>query len=541
MRETAYRSIIRPIVSGRSSVRFQVAERPGEFDQVFGLLYETFVEEIPQHPSNPARRLVDRFHEENLYVIALVGDEVVGVIALRGNRPFSLDQKLGPVDDMLPPGRRVCELRLLAVKPAFRTGQVFRGLVDSVVREGRARGYDLAIISGTLRQSKLYRHLGFRPFGPVVGSEEAPFQPMYITFEDFLAQAPATVNNGELMSFLPGPVPIAPEVRAAFEKPPVYHRDDDFRRAFEQTKVRLCRLAGAERVQILLGSGTLGNDAVAAQLSLEGEPGVVLSNGEFGRRLIDHARRHQLTHAAVDSTWGESLDLTRAADAVKQINAKWLWAVASETSTGMLNDLDALKAFARAHNLKLCLDCVSAIGAVPLQLNGVYLASGASGKALASYPGLCFVFYAHDIAPQPNRLPRYLDLGYYAQKNGIPFTHSSNLIGALDAALVRFDSDEPFRQLETLSGIVRPRLRDLGWAPLVPDSLSTPAVVTVALTNGYRAAAIGERLSREGMMIAHHSEYLAERNWFQVSLMGHRSVEPVECLLAAFGRMALQH
>jgi aspartate aminotransferase-like enzyme len=171
----------------------------------------------------------------------------------------------------------------------------------------------------------------------------------------------------------------------------------------------------------------------------------------------------------------------------------------------------------------------------------VYLASGASGKALASFPGLCFVFYAHDIAPEPERLPRYLDLGYYAAKSGIPFTHSSNLIGALDAALGRFESDEPFRQLETLSGIVRPGLRDLGWAPLVPDSLSTPAVVTVALTNGYRAAAIGERLGREGLMIAHHSEYLAERNWFQVSLMGHRTVEPVECLLAAFGRMAAQH
>jgi aspartate aminotransferase-like enzyme len=154
---------------------------------------------------------------------------------------------------------------------------------------------------------------------------------------------------------------------------------------------------------------------------------------------------------------------------------------------------------------------------------------------------LCFVFYAHEIAPEPTRLPRYLDLGYYAAKQGIPFTHSSNLIGALDAALSRFTSDEPFHQLQHLSRLVRPRLREMGWAPLVADSASTPAVVTVALTNGFRAAAIGERLGREGLLIAHHSEYLAERNWFQVSLMGHRSVEPVECLLAAFGRIAAHH
>jgi aspartate aminotransferase-like enzyme/predicted N-acetyltransferase YhbS len=522
-------------------VQFKVAANASEFEQVSELLYETFVEEIPQHPPNPSRRHVDRFHDQNLYVVAADGQAVVGVIALRGDRPFSLDQKLGPVDGMLPAGRRVCELRLLAVKPAYRTGQVFRGLVETVVREGRVRGYDLAIISGTLRQTRLYQHLGFEPFGRLVGTDEAPFQPMFITFEQFLATAPAVVTSGEPMSFLPGPVPIAPEVKAAFERPPAYHRDHEFQRAFASTKARLRRLAGAERVEILLGSGTLANDAVAAQLSLLGTPGVVLSNGEFGRRLIDHARRHRLPHTAVEVTWGQPLDLAAAADAARRTGARWLWAVASETSTGMLNDVDALKALARRHDLALCLDCVSAIGAVPLSLGGVFLASGASGKALASYPGLCFVFYAHDIAPEPERLPRYLDLGYYASKQGIPFTHSSNLIGALDAALGRFESDEPFRQLTMLSNLMRPRLRELGWTPLVADALSTPAVVTVALTNGYRAAAIGERLGREGLMIAHHSEYLAARNWFQVSLMGHRSPEPVECLLAAFGRIAEQH
>ena len=522
-------------------MQFRIAQHAAEFEQVFRLLYQTFVEEIPQHPTNLEQRHVDRFHDQTLYIIAADGPTVVGVIALRGQRPFSLDQKLGPIDDMLPPGRRLCELRLLAVAPAYRTGQVFRGLVESVVREGRLLGYDLAVISGTLRQSRLYQHLGFEPFGELVGTEEAPFQPMFITFEKFLASAPAVVTSGEPMSFLPGPVPIAPEVREAFTRPPTYHRDSDFRRSFASTKARLCQLAGGSKVEIMLGSGTLANDAVAAQLSLAGTPGVVLSNGEFGRRLIDHARRHQLPHAVVESVWGQPLNLEAAADVARRTKARWIWAVASETSTGMLNDLDALKTFARNCDLQLCLDCVSAIGAVPLSLDGVYLASGASGKALASYPGLCFVFYEHEIPSEPTRLPRYLDLGYYAAKQGIPFTHSSNLIGALDAALSRFTSDEPFHQLQHLSGLVRPRLRELGWAPLVSDSVSTPAVVTVALTNGFRAAAIGERLGREGLLIAHHSEYLAERNWFQVSLMGHRSVEPVECLLAAFGRIAGDH
>ena len=206
-------------VSSPSSLHFKIADDPAEFEQIFQLAYDTFVEEIPQHAPNGDRRHLDRFHEENTYIVARQGDDVVGMIALRGDRPFSLDQKLDNLDEYLPTGRRVCELRLLAVRPAYRRGMVFKGLVDGLVREGRQRGYDMAVISGTLRQEKLYRHLGFVPFGPRVGTDQAPFQPMYLTFEGFLDAAPAVA--GEPASFLPGPVPLTDHVRAAFQRAPV--------------------------------------------------------------------------------------------------------------------------------------------------------------------------------------------------------------------------------------------------------------------------------------------------------------------------------
>ncbi len=41
------------------------------------------------------------------------------------------------------------------------------------------RGYDIAIISGTVQQERFYRRLGFVPFGPRVGTPEALYQPMY--------------------------------------------------------------------------------------------------------------------------------------------------------------------------------------------------------------------------------------------------------------------------------------------------------------------------------------------------------------------------
>jgi hypothetical protein len=78
------------------SLHFKLADRGVEFEAIHRLNYRTFVEEIPQHSPNAERRLVDRFHAENTYVIGLDGEELVGMVASRCRRPFSLDGNAGP-------------------------------------------------------------------------------------------------------------------------------------------------------------------------------------------------------------------------------------------------------------------------------------------------------------------------------------------------------------------------------------------------------------------------------------------------------------
>src|SRR5215468_2406358 len=172
-----------------SSLRFKIATEDWEFEAVHRLNYKTFVEEIPQHANNSEQRLVDKFHAENTYAICLNGEQLVGMVTGRAQRPFSLDQKLPNLDTHLPAGRRVIEVRLLSVEKEYRNGFVFSKLVGLLAQHFREQGYDLAIISGTVRQLRLYKHLGFQPFGPVVGSADAQFQPMYLTLETFLQMA----------------------------------------------------------------------------------------------------------------------------------------------------------------------------------------------------------------------------------------------------------------------------------------------------------------------------------------------------------------
>ena len=502
-----------------STIRFKVAREPSEIEQVNTLHYKAFVEEIPQYARNDEQRHIDRFHDENTYIVALDGETVIGSIAVRGTRPFSLDNKLENLDQYLLAGYRYCEVRLLIVAKEHRTGKVLPGLIAGVWEWAMERGFDAALISATTRQLKLYRHVGFVAFGPLVGTSEAPFQPMYVTYDAFRERArqlsslfPAV--RGEVVNLLSGPVSIHPDVVAAFGDRPRSHRSPSFDEDLCRLKAGLCALVNAEEVEVLVGSATLGNDAVAAQLSLLESKGLVVSNGEFGERLVDHASRAGLGFEHLGLEWGKPFDL----DAIARRDFDWIWIVACETSTGVLNDVAAVDEICRSRDAKLCIDGVSAIGAVPLDLSRAWLATGASGKALAAYPGLSLVFHEQPIGVS-DTIPRYLDLGLYSSDR-VPFTHSSNLVRALRVAVERVDWPARFEQTAAAGAWLRRRLRREGFTLIGNRATPAPHIVTIALPPAVHSDDAAGTIERAGFLVGHASSYLRERNWIQICLMG---------------------
>jgi aspartate aminotransferase-like enzyme len=523
-----------PLTASTDSLTYKVASEADEIEQVHQLNYRTFVEEIPQHRENAERALVDKFHGDNIYIVAKRGTRVVGMMALREQRPFSLDAKLENLDSFLPPGLSLCEIRLLAVEPEFRNGVVFRGLATAMMHCGVSRGFNAAVISGTTRQRRLYAHLGFVPFGPLVGTSDAAFQPMYITLDALRTRAGETLDRAgrpHTASFLPGPVDLHPRILEALASPAISHRDATFVTALRRTKKLLCRLTLAQNVEILVGSGTLANDVVAAQLAALQGPGLVLSNGEFGERLVDHASRAGLRFVVERLDWGRVFDvltLDRAFAAHRGIG--WCWMVHHETSTGVLNYLAHATRSCSGRGVKLAVDCVSSVGLVPVDLSGVHLATAVSGKALASAPGLSMVF--HRDAPERTRAPRYLDLSMYAAGDGVPFTTPSQQLAALRIAAERAQQVD-FDRLRALSSRVREALRSQGARLIAHDEDAAPGIVTFVPPHGGSAVTLGDVLASAGFALSYRSDYLRERNWIQIALMGECSDEKVERLLQA--------
>jgi aspartate aminotransferase-like enzyme len=526
---------------------FKIATEPWEFEAVHALNYKTFVEEIPQHAPNHEKKLVDKFHEENTYIICVNegAEKLAGMIAYRDARPFSLDQKIEDLDSYLPPNSALCEIRLLAVDEEFRYTRISQGLIAQLVEHAIDCEREIVVISGTVRQIKLYKYLGFVPFGPLVGSEEAQYQPMYGMVGDyrilqnksrsFAKEVPELANDAAIaFNFLPGPVDFSKQVKEVYGEKPCSHRGDVFVKDFQKVRTQLCSLVKTEHVQIMMGPGTLANDAIAGQLALLARPGLILISGEFGRRLVKNANGAKLFFETLEIPEGQAFQRSDLEQALKDNpGTEWIWGTHCETSTGVLNDLEMYKQVCAEYGIKLCMDCISSIGTVPVDLSGVHFASGTSGKGLASITGLSLVFHNHDLHPAPDYLPCVLDLGIYQASNGIPYTIQSNLVYALLAALNTHDWEKRFEDVRGWSKSIRRKLAEIDAPILAPDSCAMPAVVTIALPEIHSSETIGDTLKEHGVLISYRSSYLLERNWIQACMMGaeHRPTEKFVRLL----------
>ncbi|MFJ7661407.1 aminotransferase class V-fold PLP-dependent enzyme [Lysinibacillus sp. NPDC097162] len=485
----------------------KVAQTEKEFDAIAQLNYETFVEEIPQHEPNTMKRKVDRFHQENTYLVVYKGTELIGMLAFRDQRPFSIDEKIGEVEQYLPKEicTKLCEIRLLAVKKQYRTGRVLLRLTQALNAFAYEKGYSAAVISGTTREEKLYKQMGFNQFAPAVGTAEAMFLPMVLTrqqFEHSLQQKLAQ----ESYIFYPGPV----KQQGAILYSEMSHRSQAFQSLYERMRSKLLELSNATHIATLVGTGTLANEVMLGQLKAQKVGhGLILTNGEFGERLHKQAERWSLDFDVVTQAWGSAFDLQSLEALLQTGSYQWLLMVHGETSTGTCNELEGILQLVKRYNLKLCVDCISSFGAMPFSLAECYLATAVSGKAIGALSGLSFVFSQQLVEPS-STIPAYLDLANY-QQGMIPSTLPAVLIGNVVNALQAYPAR--YSQLQQ-------HYEALLQLPFMDYRLATtayPMILTIQcpkeLTN------LSTDLKLNGLYVHGDSEYLRNRNFIQLSVI----------------------
>lgn len=322
--------------------------------------------------------------------------------------------------------------------------------------------------------------------------------------------------NSQTVNVSTGPVQISKQVLQALASAPMSHRSQEFQKLHSDTTKFLCEQFKVKKTYLLTGSGTVANEAMIWQIKLLQGKGLILSNGEFGTRLIEQAGRVSLQFIEHKLLFGHPFDLCAIENDIRQHGVKWVLFCHCETSTGVVNDLDNITKTCCRNGCLCFVDCMSTAGAQPLDLSRIAMATASSGKGLASIPGLAIIFSNIEMVSS-NQIPVYFDLAFNDKKDGVPFTISSNLLHALNVSIKQKLQQEQFELIDMYSASYHKLFSENN---LLPFNNARSTVFTISLpvvsTNTFI-----RHLKREGILVSYESEYLKKSDWLQVALLGY--------------------
>ncbi len=292
--------------------------------------------------------------------------------------------------------------------------------------------------------------------------------------------------------FTPGPTAVPPPVLETQARPLVHHRTPEFREAFRETTEGLARVLRTGRpVLVLATSGTGAMDAVVANLTAPGETVIVTEIGKFSERWSEIARAYGVNVVPVRAEWGDPVPPEAVEEAFREHpEARVLLTTHSETSTAVLQDVEAFARIAHAHGALVAVDGITSIACHDVRTDewGLDAIVGGSQKGVMSPPGLSYVALS-ERAVEKMRAGRhasyYLDLEKAlasARKNDTPFTPAISLVLAVRAA-VRMILDEGLERVIARharnAGAVRAAVRAMGLELLSssPSNATTAVVI----------------------------------------------------------------
>lgn len=302
--------------------------------------------------------------------------------------------------------------------------------------------------------------------------------------------------DDKLMLMIPGPTPVPEAALLALAKHPIGHRTSEFSNLMGEVTANLKWLHQTESdVLMLTTSGTGAVEAGMINFLSPGDRVLVGCNGKFGDRWAEVAEAYNLQVEKITAEWGQPLNPDLFAEKLQSDTEKQIKAVIithSETSTGVLNDLETINRHVKEHGEALIIvDTVTSLGAVniPMDTWGLDVVASGSQKGYMIPPGLGFVAISPKAwsAYKTAKLPKYyLDLAKYRKataKNTTPFTPPVNLIVALHTTLgmmKREGLEAMFARHQRLMNATREGIKGLNLPLFAADSCASPAITAVA-------------------------------------------------------------
>ncbi len=350
------------------------------------------------------------------------------------------------------------------------------------------------------------------------------------------------VNYGVIMQkkylFAPGPVLTTEKVKKAALIPDLCHRRGDFEKIYSELRQGILKIVNASEKNytsvVLTGSGSASNECVISSVFSEDSKALVISNGEFGKRLANFVNCYGISNTVIDLKWGEYPDIAKIENTLKNDSSiTHLLMVMHETSSGMINPVREVSALTKKYNVLFHLDAVSAVGGEFINLDewGVDFCTGVPNKAVGGQPGVSFVVVKRDRIKEIEktavrnmylRLQKHIELAESINQTlNTPSVVMFNTFLESVRELLDEGLENRIKRYKENAKIIRKHVADMGLRILLDESISSNTVTSVFLPKSIPVNAFIDRMEEEGfVMYLGKGPFLAE-NMFQIANMGY--------------------
>ena len=350
--------------------------------------------------------------------------------------------------------------------------------------------------------------------------------------------------------FTPGPLTTSLSVKQAMLRD-LGSRDVEFIDAVRELREELLRVAGVSQQAgyeaiLMQGSGTFSVEAViASAMPPEGKLLAVV-NGSYGDRIVKIAQVYGI-ETVVQKYRENELPSVEAVDKAlaEDPEIKMVVAVHCETTSGIINPIEAIGQVVSQHRRCYFVDSMSAFGAVPFDFEAAkidFLVSSAN-KCIEGVPGFGFCICRREALTETRGWSRTLSLDLLAQWEGLEkngqfrFTPPTHTILAFHQALRELDQEggvsgraaryeENYRTL--LAG-----MRSLGFIEYVDPALQGYIITSFRYPEdpNFQFEKFYDLLNEAGFVI--YPGKVSDADCFRIGNIGRIDKSDVEALLEA--------
>ena len=277
--------------------------------------------------------------------------------------------------------------------------------------------------------------------------------------------------------------------------------DDDYKQITQWIRRKLLKLAGVDEREytavLMQGSGTFGVESVLTSAVGREDHLLIAANGAYGLRMAEIARQAGLSFSVYETNYDEIPD----AGVIGRMLAEnpritHVAMVHSETTSGILNDIEAVSRAVKAAGRTMIVDAMSSFGGVEIPVGewGIDFIISSANKCIQGVPGFSCIVCRREALEMCRGRARSLSLDLYGQWKCMEldgkwrYTSPTHVVLAFAQAIRELEAEGGIaarhRRYAENNRLLICGLKELGFRPYVGEEHQGPIITTFFYPEG---------------------------------------------------------